>query len=110
MPKAYSTYTNVKKALLNNDSSVYWEAVHIDVLEKCDEKTRLEMAKECLKKWDLPSKIDMANEQIKPEKDRMKEQEIGFKGFNSPTEELDQYINAVKQNLAKLTDMLKVNE
>lgn len=110
MPKAYSTYTNVKKALLNNDSSVYWEAVHISVLEKCSEEVRLELAKECLRKWNLPSKIDVANEQIKPEKDRMKKQEIGFKGFNSPTEELDQYISAVKQNLAKLTDMLDVGE
>lgn len=110
MPKAYATYTNVQKALLNNDSSVYWEAIHIDSLEKCDEKARLEMAKEYLKKWDLPSKIDIANKQIKPEKDRMKQQEIGFKGFNSPTEELDQYISAVKQNLVKLIDMLKVSE
>uniref|UniRef100_A0A8R1IBT6 Ubiquitin-like domain-containing protein n=1 Tax=Caenorhabditis japonica TaxID=281687 RepID=A0A8R1IBT6_CAEJA len=106
MPRAYTSYTNVKKALLDNSSSVYWEAIHIDALEKCNEKSRLEMAKECLKKWDLLSKIEMANEQIKPEKDRMKRQDIGFKGFNSPTEELDQYIIAVKENLTKLTVML----
>ncbi|CAB3405572.1 unnamed protein product [Caenorhabditis bovis] len=103
MPRAYTSYTNVKKALLDNSSSVYWEAIHIDALEKCNEKSRLEMAKECLKKWDLLSKIEMANEQIKLEKDRMKRQDIGFKGFNSPTEELDQYIIAVKENLTKLT-------
>ncbi|CAB3405579.1 unnamed protein product [Caenorhabditis bovis] len=106
MPRAYTSYTNVKKALLDNSSSVYWEAIHIDALEKCNEKSRLEMAKECLKKWDLLSKIEMANEQIKPVKDRMKRQDIGFKGFNSPTEELDQYIIAVKENLTKLTVML----
>lgn len=56
------------------------------------------MVKECRKKWDLLSKIYMANEQIKPEKDQMKKQEIGFKGFNNLTEELDQYISAIKQN------------
>ena len=106
MPRPYTTYTNVKRALLNNDSSVCWESTHIDALEKCDEKKRLEIAKECLKKWDLLSKIDMVNEKIEPEKNRMKKQEIGYKGFKSPTEELEQYISAVKQNLKKLTEML----
>lgn len=38
MLKAYAIYTNVKKAFLNKDISVYWEAVHIDALEKCDKK------------------------------------------------------------------------
>lgn len=40
----------------------------------------------------------------------MKRLDIGFKGFNTPTEELDQYLIAVKQNLSKLTDMLNVGE
>ncbi|CAJ0582174.1 unnamed protein product, partial [Mesorhabditis spiculigera] len=68
MPTGFITYTNIKKALLNNYASEHWEPIHINALEKCNEESRLEMAKECLKKWDLLSKIDMANEQIRPEK------------------------------------------
>ncbi|CAI4222051.1 unnamed protein product [Auanema sp. JU1783] len=97
MPRAYTTFTNVKKALLNNDASVYWDEFHIDALEKCNEESRLEMARASLMKWDLLSKIDLANELITPEKDRMKRQDIGFKGFNSPTEELDLYITATRR-------------
>lgn len=95
---------------LSNDLSIYWEEVHINILEKCTEEQRLKVAKKCLIKWDLLSKIDIANEEIKPEMDRIKKRGIGFKGFNSPTEKLNQYINVVKQNLKQLADMLNIDE
>ncbi|KAF1747746.1 hypothetical protein GCK72_024212 [Caenorhabditis remanei] len=69
---------------------------------ECDEAARMEVARKCLKKWDLLSQIDLAIEQITPEMDQMKQQEIGFKGFNSSSEKLDQYISTIKQNIIKL--------
>jgi hypothetical protein len=107
MPRAYSTYTNVKKALLEDNFSIYWKQVHIDLLNKCDEQMRLKIARECFNEWNLLQQIDLTNEQIKTEKDKMEKQEIGFRGCNSPTDELDQYISAVKTNLQKLAEILE---
>ncbi|CAJ0574717.1 unnamed protein product, partial [Mesorhabditis spiculigera] len=110
MPKAFFTFVNVKRAFLNNDSSVYWNSGHIDALEECDEETRMKVARKSLTKWDLLSNIDLAYEQITPEKDRMKQHEIGCKGCYSPTEELEQYINTVKHNIIKLSELFKASE
>lgn len=106
MPKSYSLYTNLQTAVLRNEPAMVWNERHFDALVNCKEKNRLEMVKRYLNTWDLVSKIDMANDELKPQKDRMKQLEIGFKGFNSPTEELDQYISVVKENLSKLICML----
>ncbi|CAI5446160.1 unnamed protein product [Caenorhabditis angaria] len=106
LPKSHTLYKDIKMALLDNQSSLYWETTQIDALEKCSEKFRLQIAKKYIHKWDLLTKIDMANEQIKREKDLMKRHEIGFKGEKNPTEELERYIEVVKENITALIDIV----
>ncbi|EFO82197.1 hypothetical protein CRE_00837 [Caenorhabditis remanei] len=65
MPKAFVSFTNVKRAFFYNDLSVYRKISHIDT--ECDEATRIDVAKKWLKKWDLLCKIDLAIEQITPD-------------------------------------------
>ncbi|CAI4222162.1 unnamed protein product [Auanema sp. JU1783] len=103
MPGAYTTYTNVKKALLNNDASVYWDAFHIDALEKSNKKSRSEMAEACLMKWDLLAKIGLANELINPEKDRRSYKTSASKASTVP-------LRSLICILTKLIDMLNVDQ
>ncbi|CAO4386431.1 unnamed protein product [Caenorhabditis nigoni] len=103
MSRAFFEFTNVKRALFNNNSSLSWETSHIDALEACDEATLMEVARKCLKKWDLLFEIDLAHERIAPVKDRMRHSE-------RLTEELDQCVSIIKQNIIKLNEFLEPND
>lgn len=109
-PKAFYVYTNVKKFLLRDDLSMHWNDAHMNVLGRCEEKVRLEIAKEYLNEWNLLSKLDEAYQEIVLEKDKMKQHGIDFKVVSTPTEELEKYISVVKENLRIITELLNTNE
>jgi hypothetical protein len=109
MPKMHRIYADVKKELLG-DGALDWDETHFDLVSKCCGEKRLDIAKKWLQDWDLLSKIDEADEQIRNEKDRMKNQGIGFRGHNTVTDDLNNYIQAVKNNVKNLASALKVNE
>uniref|UniRef100_A0A1I7U2J0 Ubiquitin-like domain-containing protein n=1 Tax=Caenorhabditis tropicalis TaxID=1561998 RepID=A0A1I7U2J0_9PELO len=98
-PRPRILYPDIVRAFLNNNSSTLWDVKHVDVLDQCDEETRLEIARKSLAKWDMLPKVELAYQQIQIVKNSMKKQEISFR--TSPTEELEQYIRAIKHNLKR---------
>lgn len=91
-----------------------WDDIPTDLLLKCRLEKRLEITKKWLQDWDLLSKIDKADALIRNEKDQMKNLGINFRGsealVNTVTDDFNDYINAVKNNVKNLVSALGVNE
>lgn len=99
IPKPYRVYQNVVRAIEDPSFGLQWDSNHLELLLNCQEKRRSEVFKESLKTWDLDTNLDLADVQIKEVKNKMKSQSIGFRGSKQVTEELDDYIKTIKENL-----------
>ncbi|KAE9546373.1 hypothetical protein FO519_010415, partial [Halicephalobus sp. NKZ332] len=68
------------------------------------------VAKKWLQEWDLLSKIDKAAALIKNERDRMKMLEKDFTRIEESkytvTDDLDEYLDAIKSNVKNLSSAL----
>ncbi|KAE9546116.1 hypothetical protein FO519_010672, partial [Halicephalobus sp. NKZ332] len=110
MPRTYKIYADVKKELLDNGHIGEWDEIHSNLLSKYYGERRLEIAKKWLQEWDLLSKIDEAVALIKNERDRTKMLENGFTRIEESkytlTDDLDEYLDAVKDNVKNLTSAL----
>ncbi|KAE9546827.1 hypothetical protein FO519_009961, partial [Halicephalobus sp. NKZ332] len=102
-------YPDVKKKLFDDRRVTHWDETHFDLLVKCCGEKRLEIVKKWLQEWDLLSKIDDAEKQIRDEKDRMKKQEISFTSGETVTDDLNEYIHGIKSNIKNLTSVLGLN-
>jgi len=115
MPGINRIHKNIKNQLFNGEYLIGWKEPHYNlVMEFCEER-RLEITKKWLQHWDLLKRIDEADKEIKREKDRMKERNIGFKDVNrmaddnTVTDDLDDYIYTVRENVKSLISVLQVD-
>ncbi|EGT46092.1 hypothetical protein CAEBREN_03594 [Caenorhabditis brenneri] len=94
----------IKDALLRTFPNKYWKTQWSDIKKEYDDDTWLRMAKKYLDKWDLENKLDLAKEQFDPTRGILKDLEIGFKkrqDRESPTDQLNNYIDVIRENLEK---------
>ncbi|KAE9549452.1 hypothetical protein FO519_007327, partial [Halicephalobus sp. NKZ332] len=110
MPAPCSAHPDVKEILLDQHRMNWNDASANLLFEKCGTERFLEIVKKWLQEWDLLSKIDEAAALIKDERDQMKMLENGFTRYeeliDTVTDDLDEYLDAVKSNVKNLTSAL----
>ncbi|KAE9551019.1 hypothetical protein FO519_005753 [Halicephalobus sp. NKZ332] len=106
-------YPDVKKKLFDDSCVIHWDETNFDLGSKCCGEKCLEIVKKWLQDWDLLSKIDEAAALIKNEKDQMEMLENHFRRIEESkytvTDDLNDYIHAVKSNVKNLTSALELS-
>ncbi|CAJ0582431.1 unnamed protein product, partial [Mesorhabditis spiculigera] len=102
-------YTNIKNELARTFPDGRWRKQYYAVKNQHDDNSWLKIAKVYFDKWDLSNKIELAREELYPTEDLLKGLEIGVKKWqcqDSPTEELNEYIDTLRKNLEQLQTLL----
>ena len=93
------------KSFCTKYPKIDWDPLSEKLFYSTSEKERLEMAKDCLKSWNMLSQIDVANKEIEREKERIKAADTRFghpdRPTHKPTNSLESYIKAIKDNVNK---------
>lgn len=105
----FRVYPDIKSEMITTFPHKEWKKEYSAVKNQHDDNSWLKIAKVYLDKWDLPSKIELAREQLDPTKVLLKSLEIGFKKWQlrfSPTDQLYEYIETLYKNLENLQTLL----
>ncbi|EFO91885.1 hypothetical protein CRE_31626 [Caenorhabditis remanei] len=105
----FEVYEDIRFALRTRFPHRSWKNEYTAVRNKFDEKSWLKIGKVHFDRWDLVNKIELAREEFDPTKGILKELEIGFKkrrSRESPTDQLNEYIDTLRKNLMLLQSLL----
>ncbi|CAO4368394.1 unnamed protein product [Caenorhabditis nigoni] len=112
-----SVYENIKYEILTTGIQRDLDRVYHSVRDQCDDNAWLKIAKVHFDRWDMANKLDLARDQLGTAV--LECLEIGFqkRPFNSefeitpmceetPTEQLNEFIDMLRENLENLRNVL----